>query len=103
MPSTPKQMRTAGRELSMRRSGEVKQQANRMEATRPFGSASTKTLRAYASWPKPAEQREAARAEQAARGRGETASSGFAKASKGTVEFYASASDAAIRKRNGQG
>lgn len=48
MPATPKQMRAAGMELRRRRDGEVTQEANRAEATRPFGSCSEKNLRKYA-------------------------------------------------------
>lgn len=48
MPSTPKQMRTAGRELRLRRDGKVSQEANRASATRPMGSMSTDNLRKYA-------------------------------------------------------
>jgi len=48
MPATPKQMRTAGRELRLRREGKVTQEANRASATRPFGSCSEKNLRKYA-------------------------------------------------------
>lgn len=48
MPATPKQMRTAGMELRKRRNGEVTQEANMAEATRPFGSCSEENLRKYA-------------------------------------------------------
>ena len=48
MPATRKQMRTAGRELRLRREGKVKQEKNRATATRPMGAMSDKNLRKYA-------------------------------------------------------
>lgn len=48
MPATKAQMRTAGRELRLRREGKVVQEANRKLATRPMGSMSTENLRKYA-------------------------------------------------------
>jgi hypothetical protein len=48
MPATPKQRRAAGRELRLRRTGEVKQEANRASATRPMGSMSEENLSKYA-------------------------------------------------------
>ena len=100
MPATKKQMRAAGRELRLRRAGEVKQEPNRAAATRPFGSTSEANLEAYASWPNPDEQRQAAQGEMDARNRGGVGKSGFSKASLSTVRFYANATDDEIRRRN---
>lgn len=106
MPSTPKQMRTAGRELRRRRAGEVKQEKNRATATRPMGAMSEENLRKYAGYPLPNEQRRAAMTELVVRETGRQGlldpNRAFGKASKATVEFYATATDDEMRKRNGQ-
>jgi len=104
MPSTPKQMRAAGRELQRRRNGEVKQEQIVGRGTRPFGAASTETLRAYASHPKPNAQRAAANNELFLRATGQDTAKNraFATATDKDVKFFANASDADIRKRNGQ-
>lgn len=103
MPSTPKQMRTAGREMQLRREGKVTQEQSRAAATRPMGAMSDKNLRAYASWPNPAEQKALATKEINARESGKHTQTGFAKATDASLKFYATATDKAIRKRNGQG
>ncbi|MEQ8504597.1 MAG: hypothetical protein RIB80_04675 [Rhodospirillales bacterium] len=51
MTITTGQMRSAGRELGLRREGKVKKEKNRAESTRPFGSATEKTLRRFAAGP----------------------------------------------------
>lgn len=48
MPATKKQRRAAGRELRLRREGEVEKEKNRAQATRPFGAISDENLRKYA-------------------------------------------------------
>ena len=104
MPATRKQMKVAGRELRMRREGKVIQERSRKEAKRPMGAMSTKNLRAYASWPDPEDQRRHAQAELSNRKLGAKPEEGraFGNAKAETVRFYANASDAAIRRRNGQ-
>jgi hypothetical protein len=105
VPSTPKQMRSAGRELRRRIDGEVKQQ-DRGKGSRPFGAASTETLRSFAGWPKPNEQRAAAINEKFLRVSGNDVGAkptrAFGKASNADINFFANASDDEIRKRNGQ-
>ena len=106
MPTTKRQMRAAGRELRMRREGKFKQQQIKGRGTRPFGAASDKTVRSYASWPVPAEQRAAAKKEQEMR-EDRTylyadPNRPFGKASIQEIEFYLSASDEEIRRHNGQ-
>ena len=106
MPSTPKQMRAAGRELRMRRDGKVRQQQIIGRGTRPFGAASTQTLRSYASWPDPDEQRRAARKEKEIRDDRTflyaDRTRAFGKASAEEIDFFISASDEDIRRRNGE-
>lgn len=99
-------MRAAGAELRKRRSGEVKQEQIKGRGTRPFGAASEKTLRAYAEWPDPKEQREAAKKERERR-KDHTflyadKNRAFAKASDEDIEFYINSTDEEIRRRNGE-
>ena len=106
MPATPKQMRAAGRELRLRREGELEQEQIIGRGTRPFGAASEETLRAYASWPDPEEQRQAAKKELQMR-EDRTflyadKNRPFAKATESDLRFYIHASADAIRARNGE-
>lgn len=107
MPSTPAQMRAAGRELRLRREGKVKQEPVKGRGKRPFGAASTETLRSYASWPDPSEQRRAAQREFELRKSRlvlyETdANRAFGKATEEELMFFMTASEEEIRRRNGE-
>lgn len=105
MPSTRKQMRAAGQELRKRRAGQRRQQQQGKE-TRPFGAASEETLSSFAEWPKPDEQRRAARREVMAREAGarrqQRATRAFGNEPDSKVRKYAKASDAQLRRMNGQ-
>ncbi len=96
---TQKQMRAAGRELRRRREGKTKQQPRGRES-RPFGAADVSTVRAYASYPEPQDQRTAARIELMRRRMGDTSDKNrpLRNAWASTLKFYASASDDELRR-----
>ena len=102
MPSTRKQQRAAGLELRLRQEGKRSQQPKGKD-TRPFGGASTETLRAHAKNPIPSKQRVAATKELLRRSAGHQSSNrnaAFVKSSQQRVEWFANATDEQIAERN---
>ena len=91
-------MRLAGRELAMRRNGEVIQEES--PSVRPMGAMTEENLRRYASLPNPKAQREAARAELERRKAGGVMdvndSSGFRNMPIDYVRRYAYGTDSQI-------
>lgn len=104
MPASRKQQRMAGRELRMRRQGQVYRDPVNRPRSRPFGHATDKTLRSFASNPDPRIQKQAAQQEQQRRRTGGKRESqpqgGFRSASDQRVNSFANATEAAIERAN---
>lgn len=104
MPANRKQQRMAGRELRIRRQGQVYRDPANRPKSRPFGHSTDEALRAMASNPDPRLQKQAAQQEQARRRTGGERSDnprhGMRSASDKRVNTFAAATEAAIERAN---